>query len=398
MSSLGKILLNPLKNKQHRAYKAIPQAVLLGVVVTLSYFALINASENLARQGIASGFGFLSNTAGFDISQHLFDYSAVSTYGRAFAVGLSNTVLVAAIAIPLATALGFLVGTLRRSESWLLSRVAGWYVEIFRNTPLLLQLLFWYNAVLASLPERVADSILLPGSVYLNRRGLSLPQPQFGPLFIYVLVALAFALAVAIIFGRWARARQKRTGRSAPSLFVYPALILGCPLIVTMVIGRFTSGPVVWVMPELGRFSVTGGLQLYPELVALLLGLTIYTSASIAEVVRSGLQAVQNGQFEASHALGLSTLAMLRLIVIPQAMRVIIPPLTNQYLNLVKNSSLAVAIGYPDLVQVFAGTVLNQTGQAVEVIAMTMLVYFTMSIATSMAMNLYNRRIMLVEN
>ena len=369
------------------------QVALCAVVVFLVYGAASNAIENLARARIASGFGFWDQTAGFDISQTLIEYSSRgSTYGRAFWVGLLNTLLVAGIGIVLATILGFIVGISRLSSNWLLAKAAGCYVEIVRNLPLLLQLLFWYNAVLKTLPD-IRDSISVGGRVFLNNRGLFLPTPIFKDGFGGAEIALLVGIFGAIIFRIWARKQQERTGRQAPVLLVTLALVIGLPLVTFILSGS----PLSFEFPQAGRFNITGGAEVLPEFVALLFGLSIYTAAFIAEVVRAGILAVSRGQTEAAFSLGLRPGPTLRLIVVPQAMRVIIPPLTSQYLNLTKNSSLAVAIGYPDLVQIFTGTVLNQTGQAVEVVAITMLVYLVISLTTSLLMNIYNSRMALKE-
>ncbi len=375
----------------------IYQIVLGVLVVALIFSAGWNARENLIKQKIASGFGFWNNTAGFDIGQRLINYTTTSSYGQAFWVGLLNTLLVAAIGIVLATILGFSVGIMRLSKNWLINKVGTIYVELFRNTPLLLQLLFWYNAVLKALPERVADSLALPGSIFINRRGLILPEPVFAHDFSWVVDAFFFGVVATIAFRYWAHKRQAATGAQAPVFLTGLGLIIGLPLVVFIIASISAGVPLSFNLPELGRFNIRGGVQVYPEFVALLLGLTIYTAAFIAEAVRAGIQSVYKGQTEAAYALGLRPNKTLDLVVIPQAMRVIIPPLTSQYLNLVKNSSLAVSIGYPDLVQVFAGTVLNQTGQAVEVIAITMAVYLTISLVTSLAMNVYNSRKALIE-
>jgi len=369
------------------------QLALCALVAFLVYAATTNAIEHLRRAHIASGFGFWDATAGFDISQTLIAYSAdASTYGRAFWVGLLNTLLVAGIGIVLATILGFIIGISRLSKNWLLAKSAAGYVESIRNIPLLLQLLFWYNAVLKALPE-ARSSIVISGGAYLNNRGLFLPEPVFLPGFDMVVVAGVAGIIGAMVFALWERKRQERTGQRGPVSAVSILLIVGLPLA-----ALFWKGvPLRFDYPQAGRFNITGGVEVLPEFAALLFGLTIYTAAFIAEVVRAGILAVSRGQVEAAYSLGLRPTPTLRLIVIPQAMRVIVPPLTSQYLNLTKNSSLAVAIGYPDLVQVFTGTVLNQTGQAIEVVAITMLVYLTISLATSFAMNIYNRRVALVE-
>jgi len=387
--------LNPARPHHARQFGNVAfQVALVAVVAGLAYAAAVNAAQNLAHAHIASGFGFWDNTAGFDISQTLIPYSSsTSTFGRAFWVGLCNTLLVSAIGIVLATVLGFVIGIARLSRNWLVARLAGVYVEAIRNVPLLLQLLFWYNAMLKSLPL-LSDSIVLPGGAILNNRGLFLPRPEFGERFDAVVIALLVGVAAAGALGIWARRRQERTGRQVRMLWSRMALlVLGLPLAAFVLFGL----PLTFHPPDMGRFNVRGGVEILPEFAALLIALVIYTAAFIAEVVRAGVLAVPHGQSEAAHALGLRAGATLKLVVVPQAMRVIVPPLTNQYLNLTKNSSLAVAIGYPDLVQVFTGSVLNITGQAVEVVAITMLVYLAISLFTSLLMNLYGRSIAIVE-
>jgi len=369
------------------------QVVLFAVIAFLVYGATTNAVENLRRANIASGFGFWDTTAGFDISQTLIEYSAqASTYGRAFWVGLLNTLLVSGLGIILATILGFIIGISRLSKNWLVAKSASAYVETIRNLPLLLQLLFWYNAVLKALPG-IRESIAIPGGGFLNNRGLFMPQPVAEAGFGSVVIAFVVGVIASIVFYVWARRRQERTGQQAPTFLVTLALVIGLPVLVLLLAGF----PLSFDFPQAGRFNITGGIEILPEFAALLFGLSTYTAAFIAEVVRAGILAVSRGQVEAAYSLGMRPRPTLRLIVVPQAMRVIIPPLTSQYLNLTKNSSLAVAIGYPDLVQVFTGTVLNQTGQAVEVVAITMLVYLTISLVTSLAMNIYNSRMALVE-
>jgi general L-amino acid transport system permease protein len=363
------------------------QIAVAAAIAALIYGAAYDAAQNLARAHIASGFGFWKNTAGFDISQTLIAYSpSTSTFGRAFWVGLLNTLLVAAIGIALATVIGFVVGVARLSNNRLVARLAAGYVELIRNVPLLLQLLFLYNAVLKSLPE-LRSSVTLPGGAILNNRGLFLPRPEFGANFTVVAAALLAGIAAAIALHVFANRRHDRTGDELPVL--WPTL--GCVVVLPLAAFALAGFPLSFSAPHMGRFNVSGGIEILPEFTALVLALSIYTAAFIAEVVRAGLLAVSHGQIEAASALGLRSGLTLRLIVLPQAMRVIIPPLTSQYLNLIKNSSLAVAIGYPDLVQVFAGTVLNITGQAVEVIAITMAVYLAISLFTSLLMNLYAR-------
>jgi len=369
------------------------QAALVVVVVGLAYGAFVNAANNLAKANIAYGFRFWNNTAGFDISQPLINYSpSTSTFGQAFWVGLLNTLLVSSLGIVLATLLGFTIGIARLSRNWLVAHLAGGYVELVRNIPLLLQILFWYNAVLKALPD-LRSSLSLPGGTFLNNRGLFLPRPQFGEGFSYVLVAFVLGVIATIVLRVWTRRRQDLTGEPPRTLSYALTLMLALPLVVFFLVGA----PLRFSFPEMGRFNVLGGVEILPEFAALLLALTIYTAAFIAEVVRAGVLAVPHGQTEAAQALGLRSGSTLRLVVIPQAMRVIVPPLTSQYLNLIKNSSLAVAIGYPDLVQVFAGSVLNITGQAVEVIAMTMAVYLFISLVTSLLMNLYGHAVRIVE-
>ncbi|SHO66271.1 general L-amino acid transport system permease protein [Pseudoxanthobacter soli DSM 19599] len=368
------------------------QIVLIGLVVAVAYIGISNAVANLRAQNIASGFGFWDRPAGFAISQTLIDYSPASSYGRAFFVGLLNTLLVGAVGIVLATILGFVVGIARLSPNWLLSRIATAYVDVLRNIPLLLQLLFWYFAVLKSLPAP-RQSLDLGLGISLNIRGLFLPRPVFGEGSGLFDIAVIVAIVAIVGLRTWARRRQDATGQQFPVLWTSLALIIGLPFLALAV----TGFPVHFDVPRLQGFNFVGGITLIPELVALILGLVLFTAAFIAEIVRSGIVAVSKGQSEAAGALGLHPGQTLRLVVIPQAMRVIVPPLTSQYLNLVKNSSLAVAIGYPDLVAVFAGTVLNQTGQAVEVITITMLVYLTISLSTSAFMNWFNARIALVE-
>jgi general L-amino acid transport system permease protein len=372
------------------------QVVLVVVVVGLIWMAATNAIENLRAAKIASGFGFLDSTSGFDVSQTLIPYSASSTYGRAFLVGLLNTLLVAAIGVVLATILGFLIGIARLSSNWIVARAATVYVEVIRNLPLLLQLLFWYIAVLRSLPEP-RNSVTVGTSVFLNNRGLFMPKPVLAEDVWMVGAALVAGVAAALVYAVRAHRRQAATGQPSPVIRATLGLVLGLPLLVWAALALATTNPISFDFPLKGTFNLRGGMQVFPELVALTLGLTIYTAAFIAEIVRAGILAVSRGQTEASHALGLRQGQTLRLVVIPQAMRVIIPPLTSQYLNLTKNSSLAVVIGYPDLVQVFMGTVLNQTGQAIECVAITMAVYLTISIATASFMNWYNARKALVE-
>ena len=370
----------------------VVQLILAVGLIAFLWWIFENARSNLERAGIASGFDFLWARAGFAISQSLISYSAEDSYARAFLVGLLNTLIVAFLGIVLASALGFVIGIARLSRNWLIGGIAAIYVETLRNVPVLLQLLFWYKAVLAVLPGP-KQAIKLPAGANLSNRGLLLPWPVTEPGFAATLVAIVVAFAAALAVAWWARRRQLATGRPFPVFSTGVGLVVVLPLVVFLL----TGAPLTLSFPELKGFNFVGGLHVQPEFVALLLGLSLYTATFIAEIVRAGILAVARGQTEAAYALGLRPRTTLRLVVVPQALRVIIPPLTNQYLNLTKNSSLAVAIGYPDLVSVFAGTVLNQTGQAVEAIFITMMVYLLISIATSLLMNWFNRRVALVE-
>lgn len=367
------------------------QVLLVLVLGSFAWFIVSNTLNNLEQRGITTGFGFLSQEAGFGIPLSLVEYSEASTYGRTFIVGLLNTVLVSVMGIIAATILGFILGVARLSDNWLIAKLSAVYIEIFRNIPLLLQIFFWYFAVLRALPSP-RQSIEFLGS-YLNIRGLSMPAPVAEPGFSLVWIALAVGIVGTFVMTKWAHKRQDATGKIFPVGWASLGLIIGLPLLVFLVSGA----PLTLDHPELKGFNFRGGMTIIPEFVALWLALTIYTAAFIAETVRGGILSVPHGQLEAASALGLPKTRTLRLIVIPQAMRVIIPPLTNQYLNLTKNSSLATAIGYPDLVSVFAGTTLNQTGQAIEVISMTMAVYLSLSVLTSIFMNWYNKRKSLIE-
>jgi general L-amino acid transport system permease protein len=380
----------PWNDPQVRAW--VFQIVAILLVLAIGWFLYENTQANLAKRGIVSGFAFLDNSAGFGIAQHLIDYSESDSYGRVFLVGLLNTLLVSLIGIVLASILGFVLGVARLSPNWLISKIATVYIEIFRNIPPLLQILFWYFAVFLSLPGP-RNSLVVNDTFFLNSRGLYLPSPgpseNFG-LFAMVLLA---CIAAIVLLARWSKARREATGEIFPVLRVSLALLVLLPGL-TLLLG---GNPLVWSVPELRGFNFNGGWVLIPELMALTLALTIYTAAFIAENVRSGIMAVSHGQTEAARSLGMRPVAILRLVIIPQALRVVIPPLTSQYLNLMKNSSLAAGIGYPDMVSLFAGTVLNQTGQAIEVIAITMSVYLSISISISLFMNWYNKRMALIE-
>jgi general L-amino acid transport system permease protein len=364
------------------------QILFVAALLWIGYEIVENARANLAAQRITSGFGFMRNTAGFDVSQSLIPYSGSDTYGRVLLVGLLNTLLVAIVGIFFATVIGFVVALGRLSPNWLLSRISGGYVELIRNLPLLFQILFWYLAVLAALPNP-RQSISVFGLFFLSNRGLVVPKPIADPGLEPFALAILAAIIAASLLRDYARRALFESGRV---ITIWPyalGLLIGLPLLSALIFGK----PVTFEIPELKGFNFSGGSRLIPEFVALTLAISMYTASFIAEIVRAGIQSVHKGQMEAGASLGLSRGSTLRLIVVPQALRVILPPLTNQYLNLTKNSSLAVAIGYPDLVSVFAGTTLSQTGQAIEIIAITMGVYLLISLVTSAIMSFYGWRI-----
>ncbi len=369
------------------------QIILLVIVVYVAWAAISNMFAALRAAHIASGFGFLWNTAGFSISQALIPFDeGFSNYFTVYLVGLLNTILVSITGVILATILGFVVGIARLSTNFIVRTAAAAWVELFRNIPPLLIIFIWYFGVLRLLPVP-RESITIEGVMLLNNRGLFVPRPIPGSLFWIAVAALVIGVVATIVVSKWGKARQMRTGQPFPIFWTGVGLIVGLPVLAFLVTGL----PLTFDIPKLGTFRPSGGTTILPELIALFLALSTYTSAFIAETVRAGILAVNRGQTEASFALGLRPSHTLRLIVIPQAMRVIIPPLTSEFLNLTKNSSLAVAIAYPDLVSVFAGTALNQTGQAVEILLMTMLTYLALSLLFSAGMNWYNARIALVE-
>jgi general L-amino acid transport system permease protein len=372
--------------------RGIVYQLLMGIgVIAFVWWVADNTIENLRRQNIASGMGFLGGRAGFDISQSVVAYTNDSTYGRALVVGIINTIIVAAVGILSATIIGFVVGIGRLSRNWLIRKIATAYVEIFRNIPPLLVIFFWYFGVLSVLPDP-RQSLDLPFGAFINNRGIVIPKPVWGEGAWLVGAALIMALVMIYFVRHWARARQMASGRQFPVGWTAAGLLAGLPALAYV-----SSGfPLSFEFPELGRFNLRGGLQVTPEFLALYLALSFYTAAFIAEIVRAGIMGVARGQTEASYALGLRPGPTTRLVVVPQAMRIIIPPLTSQYLNLTKNSSLAIAIGYPDLVAI-GGTILNQTGQAIEVVAIWMAVYLGLSLATSAFMNWFNAKMALVE-
>jgi general L-amino acid transport system permease protein len=366
------------------------QVLLIAAVLGLGAAIVLNARANLSNR--VSGFAFLGHSAGFGINQTLVPYDESSTYARVFVVGLLNTLLLAGLGIVFATVLGFLVGIGRLSSNWLVARIAGGYVELIRNLPLLFQILFWYLGVLSVLPPP-RQSLPIFGVMFLSNRGLAVPTLQPGEGMIYVAAAFALGLAATIAEGVRLKRLRERTGRQVSLAWRAVALLIGAPLLVFVAAGL----PLSLDVPRLQGFNFVGGVRMIPEFLALLIALTTYTAAFIAEVVRAGILAVPRGQIEAAAALGLRQGQVLRFVLIPQALRIIVPPLTNQYLNLTKNTSLGTAIGYPDLFAVFAGTAANQTGQPIEIIGITMLVYLTLSLGTSALMNWYNARVRVTE-
>jgi general L-amino acid transport system permease protein len=367
------------------------QALTVIFIVWLVWYAWTNAAQNLAKANMTAGFGFLNGRAGFDIAQTPIAYSSDSTYFRALVLGLINTLIVAACGIVTASIIGLAVGIGRLSNNWLIARLSTIYVEVFRNIPPLLVIFFWYKGVLSLLPD-VKKALSLPLSVYVSNRGIFMPAPIFGEGIWTVLIAFAIGIVGAIFYTRWANKKQLATGIRPPVLWVNLALIIGLPLIAFVA----TGFPVTFDVPILGKFNMKGGTVVGPEFLSLYMALSFYTAAFIAEIVRAGIRGVSTGQSEAAHALGIRHGLTTRLVVLPQALRIIIPPLTSQYLNLTKNSSLAVAIGYADLVAV-GGTILNQSGHSIEIIGIWMMIYVSISLVTSLFMNWFNAKMALVE-
>ncbi len=368
------------------------QIVVVGLVGLLAWYLVSNTVENLQRQKIASGFDYLGREAGFEIGDTMVEYSPASTYARAIYVGLLNTLKVSVLGIILATLIGTLIGVGRLSNNWLLARLCEWYVEAFRNVPLLLWLFLFYKLISEAFPGPRQAIALLWNSVFLTNRGVYFPVPMADPIYKWMGLALLVGIGGAWLLYRWARKRQDATGQPFPSLLAGIGIVLGLPLIVWLLGGA----PHHLSWPTLRGFNFTGGTVIQPEFTALLVGLVLYTSAFVAEIVRSGILALHKGQSEAAAALGLSRGQAMRLVLLPQALRVIVPPMTSQYLNITKNSSLAIAIGYPDLVASINVTI-NQTGQAIENILIIMAAYLSVSLSISAFMNWYNKRIALRE-
>lgn len=357
----------------------------------IAWYLVSNTLSNLERQSIATGFGFLNKEAAFEIGESLIEYSAADRYARALVVGFLNTLLVSFIGIILTVLLGTFIGIARLSKNWLVNKCAGIYIELFQDIPVLLQLFFWYAFFYEMLPAP-RGAINPFSGVFLCNRGLIFGVPQSNPVYGYMGIALIVAIIIGIFLKKWATKRQNLTGKIFPVFRTFVVLIIGLPLLCWLIGGAPTDMSV----PELKGFNFKGGLTVSPEFAALLLGLVLYTAAFVAEVVRAGIQSVSKGQTEAAMAIGLKPGQLLKLIILPQALRVIIPPLTSQMLNLTKNSSLAVAIGYPDFVSV-AGTAINQTGQAIEGVLLIMIVYLIFSLSTSAFMNWYNKKMAIVE-
>lgn len=392
MSDQPQVKSSPSFFNNPRNRSIIYQALLLIGLAYFFYSIVSNTLANLEARGIQSGYDFLFTTAGFDILMSLVPYDATHTYGKTFIVGLLNTILVSTIGIILSTMVGFIMGVAHFSHNLLIRKLAVSYVETFRNIPLLLQIFFWYFAVLAALPS-ARQSLSLGEAVFLNVRGLYIPglNAESGAGLVYA----AFAIAIISIFllRRWAKKRQDETGQQFPVFSTSIAIFIGLPLIALFVAGI----PFTWDFPVLKGFNFRGGITIIPELMALALALTVYTGAFIAEAVRAGVQAVPHGQTEAARSIGLKESKIMKLIIVPQAMRVIVPLLNSEYQSLVKNSTLATAIGYPDLFTVFVGTTLNQTGQAIEIVFMTMAVYFVINMSISFVMNRFNASVSLAE-
>ncbi|TGD42639.1 ABC transporter permease subunit [Pseudotabrizicola sediminis] len=374
---------------RRRVKSLVVQAVFLGGLAWLFYFLFANTTANLQRQGIASGFGFLSQRAGFDVSLSFLPFTSDSSYGRAFWVAVVNALVLSALGIVLATVLGFGLGLARVSKNWLIARLATVYIEIFRNIPLLLQLFFWYFAILRQLPGP-KESLVLADLVILNNRGLYMPRPQVDQSGWVIMVCFAAGLCMALVMTLRARQQRLKTGHGPKCWFWWPIGLFALPLTAYVLSGASLS----FVIPELRGFNYRGGMLMLPEMLAALLGLGFYISAAIGEIVRSGIQGVDRGQVEAASALGLGRRDIMRLVVLPQAMRIIIPPLATQYLSLAKNTSLAAAIAFPEIISIVAGTTLTQTGQALEAITLAMLFYMSVSLSIAAVMNFLNYRVL----
>jgi general L-amino acid transport system permease protein len=383
-------LLSAWYDKETRS--VIVQIVATAIVLSFLYYIIDNAIFNLAKQGKDFDFGFLSEPASYDINQHLISYDSTSSHFRALVVGLINTLLVAGAGIISATILGFILGVMRLSNNWLTQKIAYIYIEFVRNVPVLIHILLIHGIIVHTLPNPKHSYAFLD-VFFLNNRGLQSPSPDLQPLFGAVVAIFVFGVAFALWFRHHAKRVQNKTGKRYPVFWIALSAVMVLPSLVYL----FLDNLILWDMPVLLRFNFKGGMVLRPEFIALWLALSLYTAAFIGEIVRSGIMAISHGQTEAAHALGISSGRTLSLVVIPQALRVIVPPLTSQYLNLTKNSSLAIAIGYMDLVATIGGISLNQTGREMECMLIVMFIYLAISLLISSVMNWYNNRIKLVE-
>jgi len=362
------------------------QVILIAVIAAFAYGIFSATQANLAQLGVHSSFDFFFKRAGFEIGQALIPFNADSTIARAFAVALLNTLVLAIVSIICSSVLGLIIGVARLSRNWLTARLAAAYVETFRNIPSLLQIFFWYFVVLRTLP-RPHESLNLANLIFLNNHGLFLPAPALSGILPVLLISLGASMAAALLLHRWARRRLQRTGKG------FPAIFAGIMLVIVTQVAVLQAGGVSWEVPVSGRFSYTGGLVLMPEFISLVVGLSMYNATYIAEIVRSGFSSIARGQTEAAESLGMSRLLTLRLVIFPQALRVIIPPLTTQYLNLFKSTSLAAAIAYPEIVSVFVGTVNNLVGQPVIIMLVTLATYTLVSLSIAVILSWYNRRV-----
>jgi len=384
------IMMSALRNQKVRGI-LFQLLTVIGLVAFLWYIGA-NTMSNIEQRGIKTGFEFLDSTAGFGIDETPISYQETDTHGRVFWVGLSNTLIIGFIGIIFATLLGLFIGVLRLSNNWIVKKMAAAYIDIFRNIPILLQILFWYNVVLKMLPVP-KKSLEFAGEIFLNKRGLYIPQPDMNATTISVLAAIGIAFLAIFFLNRWSNKKQEETGKGFSMLFPGIGILIVLPILAYFIGGANFN----FDYPALKGFNFRGGKTISPEFLALTFALVIYTATFIAEAVRSGIEAVNKGQKEAAASIGLTEYQSLKLVVLPQAIRIAIPPTINQYLNLIKNSSLATAIGYPEIVTVFSGTSLNQVGQAIEIIAMTMLVYLTISLGVSAILNWFNHKMKIKE-
>ncbi len=390
VSDKPNFLLSLWRNKESRS--VILQILTIAVLFAFLAYIINNAVLNLAALGKTFSFDFLDLPASYDINQRLIPYTSRDTHLRAFFVGLLNTGLVAVLGIITATILGFMLGIIRLSHNWIASRIVYVFIELTRNVPVLLHILLIHGIIVHILPSPKQPHTLAD-SIFLSNRGLTIPDPVAGDAFIFTVIAFFAAIVGIVFFRRWAKKKRDDEGIIYPVVWISLGILFGLPLLVFLVTGL----PLTWNVPEMGRFNLKGGITMIPELLALWLALSLYTSAFIAEIVRAGINAINKGQWEASQAVGLKRDRTLNLVVIPQALRIIIPPLTSQYLNLTKNSSLAIAIGYMDIVATIGGITLMQTGKEMETMIIVLLTYLCISLAISSVMNWYNKRIALVE-